>query len=55
MFNMPGYNPPGETFHMQDDSENMGQPTAAAYKIPPALWPVIFLVVAYIGFRLVME
>ena len=55
MLNMPGYNPPGDTFTMPDDSENMGMPTGSAYKIPPAVWPVVFLVIAYLGFRWVME
>jgi len=55
IMNMPGYNPAGDTFTMPDDSENMGMPTASAYKIPPALWPLIFLIVAYVGLRYIME
>ena len=55
VMNMPGYNPPGDTFAMQDDSENMGMPTASAYILPPALWPLIFLIVAYVGLRYIME
>ena len=55
ILNMPGYNPPGDTFTVPDDSNNSGVPTAGAYKIPPALWPVIFIVAAYFGFRWIME
>jgi hypothetical protein len=52
---MPGYEPPGEAFTAPDDAVNMGGPTASAYKIPPAIWPIIFLAVAYLGLRWVME
>jgi hypothetical protein len=55
ILNMPGYNPPGDTFTMPNDSENMGVPTGSAYRIPPALWPVILIVVAFLGLRWIME
>jgi hypothetical protein len=55
LLDMPGYNPPGPTFNSPDDSVNMGMSTAGAYKIPPAIWPIVFLVVAYLGLRLIME
>jgi hypothetical protein len=56
IFTMPGYNPPGDTFITPEDgSENMGTPSASAYKIPPVVWPVIFIITAYIGLRFIME
>jgi hypothetical protein len=55
ILNMAGYSPPGDTFTMPDDSENSGMPTASAYKIPPAIWPIVFLVAAYLGLRFIME
>ena len=55
ILNMPGYNPPGPTYTMPDDSENMGMPTASAYKIPPAVWPFVFIALAVLGLAYWME
>lgn len=46
--------PPGETA-LYDDNGTSGMQEAAPYKIPPAAWMVIFLLVGYMGIRLILE
>jgi len=47
---LPGYTPQADNF-IEDDSS----PVAVIYKIPPAVWVVVFLVIGYVGIRAVME
>ncbi len=54
--NLPGFNPGGQA---QTQAPNVTpvseQPNQAAYKIPPAVWMIVFLIGGYLGLRWVME
>lgn len=36
-------------------SNNSGQHPTPVYKIPPGIWPFVFLIVGYLGLRLVLK
>lgn len=54
-FDVPGY---GEGLHVgvpktNDMGGNIG--VSQNYKIPPAIWMIVFIVGAYIGLRMLMD
>ena len=53
-FQIPGYNPPNATPPevAQDSSDASPKP---GYKIPPVVWPILFLVIGYIGVHFMVE
>lgn len=58
MFQLPG----GVNSTVNPDNNNgfdspggESKPVMSAYKIPPAIWMIVLLVVGYVGLRYVME
>lgn len=56
MFSLAGYPPQeaGGGIPTTNDAGGSG-PVAQSYTIPPAVWMFVFLVVGYVGLRLLME
>lgn len=51
-FMLPGYDIPDA---LPAEVANDNQTKATAYKIPPVIWMIFFLVVGYVGLRMVLE
>lgn len=54
MVNLPGYGDSVPNAIPIVDSAG-GQQPAPVYKIPPVVWPFVFLIVGYLGIRMLIE
>lgn len=54
---IPGYAPglAGQVRDTNDAGAVQAAPTAGAFRIPPVLWMFVFLVVGYVGLRMILE
>lgn len=55
MLNLQGYAPQQETLVPVGEAAGPAAGESVIYKIPPAVWILVFLLVGYVGMRYVME
>jgi len=53
--NVPGYAPQQESIVPVGEAATQTTGESVIYKIPPAVWIIVFLLVGYVGMRFIME